>query len=351
MSAKVRISTLLALFIGLSITGVETQDRVAFTAATGLSGSKSVLSGVSLTLLPQVPFSYVRAELGPHSFSTEIVYITYSMATAHQRLRYSQSRSFYQIVPRHAFTYWRDPFRPPWGPHWTKDPWAPFWDGYWDEPRFDRYLPANYPSPRPSTELEAPDRTAVRRPSAQVRSPWGYDEGTAKAPDRRAAPGNVTPPSRWPVIPALDSEDPKKRKRTPRAEIPEFPPSDLARPESGNPRPGTRKSGRKWKGILTRSPRPSDRIEGVVIPQTEAKPRLKPKNPNRSPYPRFDRSPQGVRRTPNNSFPGRTPFPKSKTRPEASPRSPQLRPIPKTTTRTSPSPPKAPKAQTRPRIP
>ena len=272
------------------------------------------------------------------------------MATTDQRLRYSKSGSFYQTVPRHAFTYWRDPFRPPWGPHWTEDPWAPFWDGYWDEPRFGGRLPASYPFPPPSTELEAPDRTAVRRPPARVRSPWGYDEGTAKAPDRRAAPGNATPPRKWPDVPVLGSTDPEKQKGTARAEFPEFPPSDLVRPESGSPPPGTRKTGRNWKGVPTRPPRPSGRIEGVVIPQTEAKPRLKPKNPNRSPYPRFDRSPQGVRRTPNNSFPERTPFPKSEPRPKASPRSPQLRPIPKTTARTSPSPSKAPKAQTRPRI-
>ena len=392
--ARVRASAVLVFLIGLPVIGAEAQSGVSFTVATGPIVSNSVFSGVSLQVFPHTPFGYVRVGSAFRTPSAEFGYGIYSGSRGNHPTRYFGPRyapcwdyiwdpfvgffndwlwgcdfftglayrsihhpwdrfliwsSFHSRPPRHAFTYWRDPFIPPWGPHWTQDPWAPFWDGYWDEPGFGGHFPASYPAVPEIAKPEPGSRTATRRPSSRVGSPRGYGGGTARPPGRSAVPRNSSPPSRWPAIPVLDSQDPEEPKEKPRARGLRPPPSDFARPPSDHPSLDPRRAGGASRGATTRTPRPSDRIRGGTVPNSKTEPRVKPKSRNRSPYPSFDRNSAGGNGTFNNPSLGRRRSPKAQTRPEASPRTPQTRPALNRAPKATPSPSRAPRARATPR--
>ena len=82
MSAKVRTSAMLGLLIGLSRTGAEPQDKVSFTAATGLSGRKFVISSTSVSVVPQVSFKHISVGLVSYFLYTATLYSSYLGAIA-----------------------------------------------------------------------------------------------------------------------------------------------------------------------------------------------------------------------------------------------------------------------------
>ena len=384
MPAKARTSAILVFLIGLPVVTAEAQGGSLFTGVNTPMVSNSVFRGLSLQVFPQAPLGDVRVSSAFHTPSAEFGYGIYSNSRGGHPPRYFRPiyspcwnyswdpflglfndwlwgcdfltgltyrstyhpwnsflvwRSFHPRPPRHAFTYWRDPFLPPWGPHWTQDPWAPFWDGYWDEPGFGGHFPVPYPGVPAIAEPEAPSRTATRRPSARIGSPEGYGEGRARgATGRSAVPRSSNPPSKWPAIPLLDSGDPEEPKAKPRSRGSRSPPSDFVRPPSANPSLDPRKTSPTPKGKTTKAPRPSDRIRGAAVPGTKTKPRLKPKSRNRSPYPNFDRSPARGTIGSNNPSLGRRPSPKAQSRPKGYPRSPATNPATNPTPRTKATP-------------
>mgnify|MGYP001185665874 FL=1 len=391
--ARVRASAVLVFLIGLLVIGVEAQSGVSFTVAASPIVSNSVFSGFSLQVLPHTSSGYVRMGSAFRTPFGEFGYGIYFGSRGNHPTRYFSPgyspcwdyrwdplgglfnhwlwgcdffsglayrstyhpwdrflvwNSYHPRPPRHAFTYWRDPFIPPWGPHWTQDPWAPFWDGYWDEPGFGSNSPASYPTV-PDAKPERPSRTATRRPSSRVGSPRGYGDGTARPPGRSAVPRNSSPPSRWPAIPVLDSQDPEEPKAKSRARGLRPPPSDLLGPPSDHPSLDPRRAGRASRGITPRTSRPSDRLRGGAVPDSKTKPRVEPKSRNRSPYPSFNRNPADGNGISNNPSLGRRRSPKAQLRPEVSPRTPQTKPASNRAPRAAPSPSRAPRAQARPR--
>ena len=174
MPAKARTSAILVFLIGLPVVTAEAQGGSLFTGVNTPMVSNSVFRGLSLQVFPQAPLGYVRVSSAFRTPSAEFGYGIYSNSRGGHPPRYFRPiyspcwnyswdpflglfndwlwgcdfltgltyrstyhpwnsflvwRSFHPRPPRHAFTYWRDPFLPPWGPHWTQDPWAPFWDG------------------------------------------------------------------------------------------------------------------------------------------------------------------------------------------------------------------------------
>ena len=383
--ARVWTSALLVFLIGLPVIGVEAQSGVSFTVVSGPIVSNSLLSRFSLQVFPQTPLGHFR--VGPLAYRSpypEFGYGIYSgprdnhppryfgprhspclgytwdpywglfddwlwgcdvfaglayRSTHHFWNRFLARRHFRSRLPRHAFTYWRDPFIPPWGPHWTQDPWAPFWDGYWGEPGFGGHFPASSPGVPAIAEPKVPSRTATPRPSSRVGSPSGYGEGSARTPGRSAGPRNSNPPSRWPKIPVLDSEDPEAPKAKPRSTRTGSAPPDFIRPPSAHPSPDPQKGGEAKRGTSTRNPRPSDQIrkDGAVTQKS-------PRSRNRSPY---DRGPVGG--VSDKATFGKGSPPKVRTRDKASPLIPQTKPAPNRGTKVAPSPSGAPKPQAKPR--
>lgn len=394
--AKARTSTVLVFLIGLSVVAAEAQRGLLFTVVNTPMVSNPVFSGFSLQLFSQASLGYLQAGSAFHTPYAEFSYDIYSGPRGVHRPRYFRPihhpcwnyswdplvglfndwiwgcdllpglayrstyrpwnrifvwTSFHSRPPPHAFAYWRDPFVPPWGPHWTQDPWAPFWDGYWDEPGFGGHYPVPYPAVPAIADPEAPTRTATRRPSSRIGSPRGYGEGAARVPGRSAVPRTSNPPGRWGEIPVLDSRDPKEPTAKPRAKGSKSPPSDLIYPPSAHPSADPRRASRAGTGKTAKAPRPSDRIGIGTVSGTKTGPRPKPKSRNRSPYPSFDRSPAPGKGVSNNPSLGRRPSPKTQARPKAYPRSPGTKPAPNHAPRTkaAPSSSRAPRALATPR--
>ncbi len=396
VSTRARTSTVLVFLIGLSVVAAEAQRGLLFTVANTPMVSNPAFSGFSLQLFPQAPLGYLQMGSAFHTPYAEFRYDIYSGRMGVHQPRYFRPihhpcwnyswdpflglfndwiwgcdllpgqaygstyrpwnrifvwTSFHSRTPPHAFTYWRDPFVPPWGPRWTQDPWAPFWDGYWDEPGFGGHYPAPYPAMPAIAEAEAPTRTATRRPSSRIASPRGYGEGSARVPGRSAVPRASNPPGRWQGIPVLDSRDPKEPTARPTAKGAEPPPSDFIYPPSAHPSADPRRGSRAGSGKTAKAPRPSDRIGLGTISGTKAGPRSKPKSRDRSPYPSFDRSPAPGNGASNHPSIGRRPSPRTQGQPKAYPQSsgPKAEPNPAPRAKVAPPPSRAPKVRATPR--